>query len=103
MRLASKIVCCAAMPVVLVAVTAGRSLHVIGQAGEASDQALSQVAPAVQEVATMQEALGALARLHGRWLVLQDPSYANAWTQRMVVLEARLAALRQRLETTTER
>src|SRR6185369_10085148 len=103
MRLASKIVCCAAIPVALLAVTAGRSLHALAQAGDASDEALSQVAPAVQEVASMQETLGALGRLYGRWIVLQDPSYAAAWTQRMAVLEARLAALRQRLETTTER
>jgi len=103
MRLASKIVCCTAIPVVLVAVAAGRSLQAIGQAGDASDEALAQVAPAVQEVATMQESLGALGRLHGRWIVLQDPSYANAWTQRMAALEARLAGLRSRLETTTER
>jgi hypothetical protein len=94
MRLASKIVCCAAIPVVLLAVTAGQSLQTISQAGDASDEALSQVAPAVQEVASMQESLGTLGRLHGRWIVLQDPSYANAWTQRMAVLEARLAALR---------
>jgi HAMP domain-containing protein len=103
MRLASKIVCCAAIPVVLIAVTAGRSLHAIGKAGDASDEALSQVAPAVQEVASMQESLAALGRLHGRWIVLQDPAYADAWTRRMAVLEARLATLRQRLETTTER
>jgi len=103
MRLASKIVFCSAIPVVLLAVTAGRSLQAIDQAGDASDEALSQVAPAVQEVASMQESLGSLGRLQGRWIVLQDPAYANAWTQRMAVLEARLAALRQRLETTTER
>jgi hypothetical protein len=103
MRLASKIVCCAAIPVLLVAVTAGRSMRTIGSARDASDRAMAELAPAVQDVAWMQEALAGLARLHGRWIVLRDAGYADAWTQRMAALEARLAALRQRLDTTTER
>jgi signal transduction histidine kinase len=93
MRLASKIFLTCALLVVVLVVVGAVSLRAVGRLVSVNREITQHSVPAVRLGASIREAIGALARLEGRFVILRDPRYARLWDEMAGRVESDLARL----------
>jgi signal transduction histidine kinase len=82
MRLASKIFLTSALVIVVLAGIAALSLRAIDRLVSANRDIVTRTVPALRLTAAAREAIGPLMRLEAHAVVLGDPHYTMAWTER---------------------
>jgi signal transduction histidine kinase len=102
-RLAAKIFLAALIPLLLLIDVASWSLGSLNRLVQTNRRIVSETLPALRHEAIANESMSALVRLHGRWMVLRDPSYEILWTNRTHALTDSLTALSARLRSAEER
>jgi two-component system sensor histidine kinase GlrK len=102
-RLAAKIFLASLIPLLILIEVASWSLGSLNRLVQTNRSIVSQTLPALRHQAAAGEAMASLGRLHGRWMVLRDPSYERLWTTRSDALAENLAALSGWLESPDER
>jgi signal transduction histidine kinase len=82
MRLASKIFLTSALVIVVLAGVAALSLFAIDRLVSANRDIVTRTVPALRHTAAAREAIAPLMRLEAHAVVLGDPHYTTAWTER---------------------
>jgi signal transduction histidine kinase len=82
MRLASKMFLTSALVVVVLAVVGVLSLRAVGRLASVNREITTRTVPALRLVASTRDAVPLLVRLEARFLVLHDPRFMAAWTER---------------------
>jgi two-component system sensor histidine kinase GlrK len=102
-RLAAKIFLASLIPLLILIEVASWSLGSLNRLVQTNRRIVSQTLPALRHQAAASEAMASLGRLHGRWIVLRDPSYEALWTARADTLAESLSALSGWLQSPEER
>jgi two-component system, NtrC family, sensor histidine kinase GlrK len=82
MRLASKMFLTSALVVVVLAVVGVLSLRAVGRLASVNREITTRTVPALRLVASTRDAVPLLVRLEARFLVLHDPRFIAAWSER---------------------
>ena len=88
MRLASKIFLTSALVIVVLAGVGILSLRAVERLVSVNRDIATRTVPALRLTASTREALVPLARLETHAVVLGDPRYATAWTERSAQVAA---------------
>jgi signal transduction histidine kinase len=102
-RLAAKIFLASLIPLLILIEVASWSLTSLDHLVKTNRRIVSETLPALRQEAVANESMTSLIRLHGRWLVLRDPSYEGLWSIRASALRESLSALSARLRSPDER
>ena len=82
MRLGSKIFLTSALVIIVLAGVGFLSLRALGRLVSVNREIATRTVPALRLTASAREAIAPLVRLEARAIVLGDPRYATAWTER---------------------
>src|SRR5437879_10596772 len=82
MRLGSKIFLTSALVIVVLAGVGFLALRALGRRVSGNRESATRTSPALRLTASAREAIAPLVRLEARAIVLGDPRYATAWTER---------------------
>ena len=93
MRLAAKPFLTSILVIVMLAVVGFLSFHAVGKLVSVNREIATRTVPAVHLTASTREAIAPLVRLEMRAVVLGDPRYATAWTERAVRVAEDLESL----------
>jgi signal transduction histidine kinase len=91
-RLAAKILLASLLPLLVLMALTGWSLRALDRVVRTNRHIVEQTLPALRYEAVAAESMGSLARLHGRWMLLRDPSYEPIWAARSRAVEESIAA-----------
>jgi signal transduction histidine kinase len=92
-RLAAKIFLASLVPLLILIEVASWSLSSLDRLVQTNRRIVSQTLPALRHQALAGESMATLIRLHGRWMVLRDPSYESLWEARARALTENLTAV----------
>ncbi len=95
MRLASKMFLTSALVVVVLAVVGVLSLRAVGRLASVNREITTRTVPALRLATSTRDAVPLMVRLEARFLVLHDPRFTEAWTERGERLRANLDRLRE--------
>jgi signal transduction histidine kinase len=101
-RLASKIFVASSLVILVLVGVAVLSLRAIDRLVSVNREITSETVPALHLGASSRDAIEALARLEGRFLVLRDAQYATLWEERADRLRADLEELHALVRTRRE-
>src|SRR5881392_366041 len=82
MRLGSKIFLTSALVIIVLAGVGFLSLRALGRLVSVNREIATRTVPALRLTASAREAIAPLVRLEARAIVLGDPRYTTAWTER---------------------
>ena len=82
MRLGSKIFLTSALVIIVLSGVGFLSLRALGRLVSVNREIATRTVPALRLAASAREAIAPLVRLEARAIVLRDPRYATAWTER---------------------
>ncbi|PYM71600.1 MAG: hypothetical protein DME03_19425, partial [Candidatus Rokuibacteriota bacterium] len=82
MRLASKMFLTSALVVVVLAVVGVLSLRAVGRLASVNREITTRTVPALRLATSTRDAVPMLVRLEARFLVLHDPRFMAAWSER---------------------
>jgi signal transduction histidine kinase len=103
MRLASKIFLTSSLLIVVLAGVGVLSLRAVGRLASVNRELTYSAVPAVRLGAGVREAMGTLARLEARFVILQDLRYATLWDETARGVDGDLERLGAVLTTAAER
>ncbi|PYN87798.1 MAG: hypothetical protein DMD87_12450 [Candidatus Rokuibacteriota bacterium] len=103
MRLASKIFLTSALVIVVLAGVAALSLRAINRLVSANRDIVTRTVPALRLTAAAREAIEPLMRLEVHAVVLGDPHYTTAWTERAAQVADDLERLGEYAQTSWEK
>ncbi|HSE03241.1 MAG TPA: HAMP domain-containing sensor histidine kinase [Methylomirabilota bacterium] len=103
MRLAGKIFLVSALVILVLFGTVVWSLLTVNRLVRVNQELATRAVPALRLQSALREAVHGLVRLEARALVLQDPDYAAAWSDRAARAGRDLEALGGHLESADER
>jgi len=103
MRLASKIFLTSALVIVVLAGVAALSLRAIDRLASANREIVTRTVPALRLTAAAREAIEPLMRLEAHAVLLRDPYYTTAWTERAAQLAADLERLADYAQSSLEK
>ena len=95
MRLASKMFLTSALVVVVLAVVGVLSLRAVGRLASVNREITTRTVPALRLATSTRDAVPMLVRLEARFLVLHDPRFMAAWSERGERLRINLGRLRE--------
>src|SRR5258707_13491079 len=103
MRLGPKIFLVSALAIVALSSSAGWSLLTVKRLVSVNQDITTRSVPALRLQGALRETLHGLVRLETRALVLADPDYARAWSERAARMSGELDEIARYLETPEER
>src|SRR5262245_607455 len=95
MRLASKMFLTSALVVVVLAVVGVLSLRAVGRLASVNREITTRTVPALRLATSTRDALPLMVRLEARFLILNDPRFMTAWSERGERLRTDLDRLRE--------
>ena len=103
MRLASKIFLTSALVIVVLAGVAALSLRAIDRLASANREIVTRTVPALRLTAVAREAIAPLMRLEAHAVLLGDPYYTSAWTERAAQVADHLERLAEYAQSSWEK
>lgn len=103
MRLASKIFLTSAVLVVVLAVVGLLSLYAVARLASVNREITTQAVPIVRLASSLRDAMRALSRLEGRYVILRDPLYATLWDETAARVEVDLVQVQAAVTTQGQR
>jgi signal transduction histidine kinase len=101
-RLAVKIFLASLLPLLVLMQVAGWSLRALDGVVRSNRRIVSQTLPALRDEVIAIESMASLVRLHGRWMLLRDPSYEHLWATRAKTVEESLLGVSAALQSADE-
>jgi two-component system sensor histidine kinase GlrK len=101
-RLAAKIFLASLLPLLVLMEVAGWSLNALDGVVQSHRGIVNQTLPALRDEAIAGESMASLVRLHGRWMLLRDPSYEQLWATRARLVEDSLLGISSALRSAEE-
>ena len=103
MRLASKIFLTSSLLIVVLAAVGALGVRAVGRLVSVNREITQHAVPALRLGSSLRDALGTLARLENRFVILRDARYASLWDETATRFEGDLARLVEAVTTDVQR